>query len=122
MRVTAVDHLVVNVADTHRSLAFYRDALGLEPVRVAEWEAGEAPFPSVRVSADSIIDLMEIDRTGHNVDHFCLVVDGGLDEFIESGQVEVESGPHDLFGAHGQGHAFYVRDPDGNRVELREYR
>lgn len=122
MRVTAVDHLVINVSDTHRSLAFYRDALGLEAVRVAEWEAGEALFPSVRVSADSIIDLMEIDRTGHNVDHFCLVVDGGLDEFIESGRVEVESGPHDLFGAHGQGHAFYVRDPDGNRVELREYR
>lgn len=122
MRVTAVDHLVVNVADTHRALAFYRDALGLEPVRVDEWEAGEAPFPSVRVSAHSIIDLMEVDRTGHNIDHFCLVVDDGLDEFISSGAVEVESGPHDLFGAHGQGHAFYVRDPDGNRVELREYR
>ena len=33
------------------SLAFYVDALGLAPVRVDEWRAGEVLFPSVRVDA-----------------------------------------------------------------------
>lgn len=122
MRVTAVDHLVVNVADTRRSLAFYQGILGLEPVRVAEWEAGEAPFASVRISAHTIIDLMELDRSGDNVDHFCLVVEDDIEELVASGAFDVESGPHDLYGARGQGWSIYVRDPDGNRVELRQYR
>lgn len=58
MRVIAFDHLVLNTADVERSLAFYTGPLGLEPVRVEEWRAGRVPFPSVRVSADTIIDLV----------------------------------------------------------------
>lgn len=122
MRITALDHLVLNVADTRRSLRFYVDVLGLEPVRLREWEAGDAPFVSLRVDAGTIIDLMENERTGDNVDHFCLVVDDDIDELAASGIVDVEFGPAELFGARGQGDAIYLRDPDGNRVELRNYR
>nr|WP_285710496.1 VOC family protein [Microtetraspora sp. NBRC 16547] len=46
MRVKAFDHLVLNVRDVERALGFYCGLLGLEPVRVAEWRAGDAPFPS----------------------------------------------------------------------------
>ncbi|MFI0791923.1 VOC family protein [Micromonospora rubida] len=49
VRVTGFDHLVLTVADVERSLAFYCGTLGLEPVRVDRWRAGEAPFPSVRI-------------------------------------------------------------------------
>ena len=122
MRVTAVDHVVLNVADARRSLEFYRDVLGLEPVRLAEWEAGEAPFVSVRIDDRFIIDLMEIERSGENADHLCLVVDDDLDQLITDGAIDPESGPMDLFGARGQGYSVYLRDPDGNRVELRQYR
>ncbi len=122
MHVTALDHLVLNVADAHRSLDFYAGTLGLEPVRQAEWEAGEAPFVSVRVDAATIIDLMEIDRTGDNLDHLCLVIDDDIDRLIADGTIEPEFGPTDLYGARGLGYAVYLRDPDGNRVELRNYR
>ncbi len=121
MRITGLDHLVLNVADAKRSLAFYVDVLGLEPVRLAEWEAGEAPFVSVRVDANTIIDLMEQEVTGRNVDHFCLVVEDDITELAASGTLDVELGPASLFGARGQGDAIYVRDPDGHRVELRSY-
>jgi len=30
-------------------------------------------------------------------------------------------GPADLFGAKGVGRGLYIKDPDGNRVELRTY-
>ena len=58
LRVKAFDHLVLNVADVERSRAFYTGPLGLEPVRVDEWRAGKAPFPSVRVTRETIIDLV----------------------------------------------------------------
>lgn len=122
MRVTAFDHVVLNVADVERSLAFYCGPLGLEPVRVDEWRAGKAPFPSVRVSADTIIDLVARERGESNVDHICLVVEP-LDwqEVIDSGTFTVLEGPGNRYGARGDAQAIYVRDPDGNTVELRWY-
>ena len=54
LRVTGLDHVVLNVADVERSLAFYCDELGLAPERVDEWRRGEVLFPSVRVDAHTI--------------------------------------------------------------------
>ena len=57
-----------------------------------------------------------------NVDHIALTVEGAdLDDIAASGALEVEMGPADLFGARGIGRGLYIRDPDGNRVELRTY-
>ncbi|MEW9518544.1 VOC family protein [Streptomyces tubercidicus] len=122
MRVIAFDHLVLNVADIERSLAFYCGQLGLEPVRVDDWRAGEVPFPSVRVSPATILDLAHGPREGSNVDHLCLVVEP-LDwqEVVDSGEFTVVDGPGPRFGARGNGQSLYVNDPDGNTVELRWY-
>ena len=122
LRVRGLDHIVLNVTDARRSLAWWTEMLGAEPVRVEEWSAGEAPFPSVRLDEGTIIDLFEVDRTGENVDHVCVVVDGmNLDEVATSGAFDVVRGPAQLFGARGTGTGLYVRDPDGNTVELRTY-
>ncbi|MET7271296.1 MULTISPECIES: VOC family protein [Streptomyces] len=125
MRVIAFDHLVLNVADVERSLAFYTGPLGLEPVRVEEWRDGKAPFPSVRVSPTTIIDLVEAPADGprgSNVDHICLVVEP-LDwqQVVDSGVFTVLDGPGERFGARGTAVSLYVEDPDGNTVELRWY-
>ena len=58
-----------------RSVAWYRDVLGLEPVRLDEWRRGQVPFVSMRVTADTIIDLQIGDVTGVNMDHLALVLD-----------------------------------------------
>jgi catechol 2,3-dioxygenase-like lactoylglutathione lyase family enzyme len=122
LRVKAFDHLVLNVEDVERALAFYCGPLGLAPVRVDEWRAGKAPFPSVRVSRETILDLVQHPRGESNVDHICLVVEP-LDwsEVIESGAFDVLDGPVSRFGARGRATAIYVRDPDGNVIELRWY-
>lgn len=121
VRVTGLDHIVLRVADARRSLTWYRD-LGLEPLRVQEWESGEAPFPSVRIDATTIVDLVEAPRTGQNMDHVCLVVDPvDLGELARSGRFEVVEGPARRWGAQGWATSLYVRDPDGNTVELRHY-
>ncbi|MFD8998263.1 VOC family protein [Streptomyces abikoensis] len=127
MRVTAFDHLVLNVSDVERSLAFYTGPLGLEPVRADEWRAGEAPFPSVRVSPTTIIDLVARERGGDggggsNVDHICLVVDPvDWQEIAASGTFTIVDGPGPRFGARGIAESIYVLDPDGNTIELRWY-
>ncbi|MBZ4019374.1 VOC family protein [Streptomyces purpurogeneiscleroticus] len=129
MTVTAFDHLVLNVADVERALDFYCGPLGLEPVRVDAWRAGEVPFPSVRVSPTTIIDLVRAPEdaagaagSGRNVDHLCLVV-APLDwqQVIDSGVFTVLDGPGKRFGARGTAESLYVQDPDGNTVELRWY-
>jgi catechol 2,3-dioxygenase-like lactoylglutathione lyase family enzyme len=122
LKVTDLDHIVVNVADVERALAFYCDELGLAPVRVDEWRRHEAPFPSARVNASTIIDLVPLARPGENIDHFCLVVEPtDLAAIAASGRFEVVSGPVQRYGARGDGMSLYVRDPDGNLVELRYY-
>jgi catechol 2,3-dioxygenase-like lactoylglutathione lyase family enzyme len=123
VRVAGFDHLVLATPDVERSLAFYTGVLGLEGVRVAQWRAGEVPFPSVRIDAATLIDLMPDERTGVNLHHFCLVIEAAdLDALAADGRLDVASGPTDgLFGAQGYARSLYVRDPDGNVVELRSY-
>ena len=124
LRVRALDHVVLNCADVEASLRWYCDELGLEPVRVEEWRTGAAPFPSVRIDAHTIIDLVAARRTGVNVDHLCVVVDPvDLQALAASGGFDVVGdGPvSGLFGARGYATSLYVRDPDGNTVELRTY-
>jgi len=113
---------VLTVSDAHRALDWYGGRLGLEPLRVAEWEAGEVFFPSVRVDATTIIDLIEVPRTGVNMDHVCLVVDPvDLAALAASPDLDVVEGPVERWGAQGMATSLYVRDPDGNTVELRHY-
>jgi catechol 2,3-dioxygenase-like lactoylglutathione lyase family enzyme len=122
MKVTGLDHLVLDVADTRRSVEWYSARLGLTVERLAEWERGEAAFVSLRVDADTIIDLLESPRSGTNVDHVCLVVaDVDLDALVDSGEFEVTAGPVEVWGARGLGRSVYVLDPDEHLVELRVY-
>jgi catechol 2,3-dioxygenase-like lactoylglutathione lyase family enzyme len=122
VRVTAFDHLVLRCIDVERTLAWYVDRLGLSPVRVDEWRRGEAPFPSVRISADTIVDLIAGPAEEGRLDHVCVVVEPvDLADLAASGEFDVVEGPDRRFGARGDGTSLYVRDPDGLVVELRHY-
>jgi catechol 2,3-dioxygenase-like lactoylglutathione lyase family enzyme len=122
VQVRGLDHIVLAVADAKRSLAWYGDVLGLEPLRVGEWEAGEVFFPSVRVDPTTIIDLIEVPRSGVNMDHVCLVVEAvDLAALAADPDLDVVEGPVPRWGAQGMATSLYVRDPDGNTVELRHY-
>lgn len=122
LRVIGFDHLVLNVADVERSLRFYCGLLGLSAERVEQWRAGEVPFPSVRVTPDTIIDLVQRPRGEANVDHICLVVEPlNWHDVIASGVFTVLEGPVERYGARGEAISVYVQDPDRNTVELRWY-
>ncbi|MDT5119092.1 MAG: glyoxylase family protein [Mycobacterium sp.] len=82
-----LDHIVLWTTNPQASMDFYTKVIGLTPVRFDEFEAGQAPFPSVRVCEDSIIDLVPIadigatesltkveGSAGHPVNHVCLAL------------------------------------------------
>jgi catechol 2,3-dioxygenase-like lactoylglutathione lyase family enzyme len=116
------DHVVLRSPDPEPLVEWYRDVLGMEVLRFDEWRRDEVPFVSLRVSPSFLIDVMRGERSGVNVDHVALTVEGvDLDELAASGTFDVVMGPADLYGAKGIGRGLYIRDPDDNLVELRCY-
>jgi catechol 2,3-dioxygenase-like lactoylglutathione lyase family enzyme len=132
-------HVVLWTNHSRRSTDFYTRVVGLEPVRFAEFEAGDAPFPSVRICADSIIDLMPpanvpgtetLTRAegsaGHPANHVCLALSkveyDALDRRLQAEGVDTSARLNRSFGARGWApQGFYFADPDGNVVEARYY-
>ncbi len=127
IRVTQMDHIVLAVADVERSLRFYTEVLGIPGERVDEFRAGKVGFPSVRINSDTLIDIAT--RKGEpaapNVDHFCLVVQpldfAELLAYLRANDVPIVTEPVSRWGAHGRAMSVYIKDPDGNQVELRAY-
>jgi catechol 2,3-dioxygenase-like lactoylglutathione lyase family enzyme len=119
-KVIGLDHVVFRCADIETSLSFYTEQLGLAGERVEEWRRGEAPFPSVRITPTTIIDLFGGGPDGANVDHVCLVIEPTDLDALAASFPDAKRADH-LFGAQGYASSLYVRDPDGNTIELRSY-
>lgn len=118
---------------------FYSRVVGLAPVRFAEFEAGDAPFPSVRVCEDSVIDLLPqasaagtesmtriAGSAGHPVNHVCIALSkseyDALDQRLQAEGVDTSVRLSPAFGAQGWApQGFYFADPDGNVLEARYY-
>ncbi|AKK30684.1 VOC family protein [Mycobacterium sp. EPa45] len=134
-----LDHVVLWTENPAAAMDFYTRVVGLEPVRFDEFRSGDAPFPSVRVSQDSIIDLLPMDRAadtetqtrvadsaGHRVNHVCLAMTkfeyDALDQRLQAEGIDTSARLAPTFGARGWGpEGMYFPDPDGNVVEARYY-
>lgn len=133
-----IDHVVLWVADPLRSLEFYETVVGLHAVRVEEFKAGKAPFPSLRVG-EALVDLAPqrmapmanafpgaAGSAGNKLNHLCLAMSRAEYDALRARLAERGiTVPHvmtDSFGAGGQApEAFYFGDPDGNVIEARYY-
>jgi glyoxylase I family protein len=134
-----LDHVVLHVADPLKSAEWYQRVVGLEPVRLDEYKRGDAPFPSVRVSEDAIIDLSPLSavpdleratRTpgsvGHKVNHVCIAMSrseyDALDERLRAEGLDTSARVRPTYGARGWApENFYFNDLDGNVIEARYY-
>lgn len=128
--VQRLDHVVLRVADLERSRRFYTGVLGCQ----VERERPDLGMLHLRAGT-SMIDLVSLDgplgrrggagagEQGRNVDHVCLRVEpfnetAILTHLAQHGLQAL--GPASLnFGAEGEGPSLYLRDPDGNIVELK---
>ena len=130
IKILSLDHVAFNVADVERSLDFYAGRLGLRTERVEEYRAGKAPFPSVRLNAETILDFFppayhRAAAGGQNVNHIALTLDctaREIQELLAGRGIEIAREMTGNFAARGDdAHAFHIFDPDGNMLELHTY-
>ena len=133
IKITELDHIVLNVSDIDRSLAFYTEVLGLKGERIEEFRSGKVGFPSVRINEGTIIDLFPTKQSDShtagkkngNLNHFCMVVGAedfsGITEYLAANKITIREGPVSRWGARGRATSVYFFDPDGNEVEIRCY-
>ena len=123
LTVTELDHVVLRCRDQDRMLHFYKQVLGLKEER----RVAQIGLIQLRASA-SMIDLVPAAEprieSGTNVDHFCLGVETddlqSAMNYLHAKSVEVLGEPAMRYGARGMGNSIYVRDPEGNVVELKQ--
>ena len=129
LSLKGIDHVVLRVRDLEAMSRFYCDVLGAARVAYRP----EFDMVHLRVGA-SLIDLVAVDGPlgkvggaapgdgGRNMDHLCLRVEPFDQEAVvahlrrcgtEVGEIRRR------FGAEGNGISIYVRDPEGNTVELK---
>jgi catechol 2,3-dioxygenase-like lactoylglutathione lyase family enzyme len=129
-----MDHIVLNVEDDEKMIAFYSNVLMFPTERLEQYRAGKVPFPSVRLNADTIIDLfpkklweksIRAGSSRENLNHFCIAVSRKTWEDLlvrlQANSTPIEEGPVQRWGAHGTGTSVYFRDPEGNLIEARYY-
>lgn len=121
MQIKAIDHLVIPVSDIKKALHFYVDILNMKldtgsnryavtfGTQKINLHVGLAEFsPAAQKPAFGSTDL-------------CFLVEGDLQDIkeeIESKGIHIEEGIIERQGAQGPMESIYLRDPDGNLIEL----
>jgi glyoxylase I family protein len=129
IQIDGFDHIVLRVRDKGAMLGFYQGVLGLSIDR----DRPELGLTHIRAGRQ-MIDLVTLDGPlgqrggaapgpeGRNLDHFALQV-----RPFDEATIRAHLTAHDVavveegqrYGADGTGFSLYVRDPEGNTVELK---
>lgn len=126
--IRAIDHVVFRVVDLDRMARFYTEVLGAR----FEKHQSEIGLYQLRIGG-ALIDLVPISgqlgamggvapgREGRNVDHICFRVLPWDGETIltELRKHSIEGEIVSRYGAEGEGPSIYLRDPEGNMLELK---
>lgn len=121
-----IDHVVFRVADLERSIDFYTGTLGCR----LERRRPDLGLVHLRAGA-SMIDLVALDgplgraggaapgAEGRNVDHVALRIEPFDADALRAHLGLTDAAVRQNFGARGTGPSLYLRDPDGNAIELK---
>lgn len=125
MKITALDHLVLTVADLQKTLDFYVGVLGMSEITFGE-NRKALQFGSQKINLHEL--GKEIKPNALNAvcgsGDLCLLTDTPLDEVmrhLQTHRIEIIDGIVPRTGAVGVIHSIYVRDPDGNLIEISSY-
>ncbi|MDF5721277.1 MAG: VOC family protein [Rhizonema sp. PD37] len=125
MEINRLDHLVLTVADIEATCSFYEKILGLRVVTFGEGHKALA-FGNQKINLHEHGN--EIKPNAKNADtgtgDLCLIADTPLTDvivhLIQCG-IQLESDIIERTGATGKIRSIYIRDPDGNLLEISNY-
>ncbi len=130
LTIIGIDHIVLRTDKLSDMLAFYCQVLGCTVERQTEKSLGLTQLRA----GNALIDIVDVDselgRQGgsaptaseNNVDHFCLQLASiSEQELIQHFQQHNITLPkfERRYGAQGYGQSVYLKDPQGNTLELR---
>lgn len=126
MFIASIDHVVLTVADMDRSIEFYTRVLGMT-LEVFGQGRKALRFGDQKLNLQdgkSKTDIVAVARvpTPGSVD-LCLLAAVPLDDVIaqlKKENVPIDSGPVARTGARFPLRSVYIRDPDGNLIEISE--
>ncbi|KGQ34214.1 glyoxalase [Gallibacterium genomosp. 2] len=124
LKITHLDHLVLTVKDIDISVAFYqklgmkkqiflggRVALQFGQQKINLHQLGKEFEPKAKLVQAGSADL-------------CFIVSEPLEQvlsYLKEQNLSIEAGIVERTGAVGKIHSVYLRDPDGNLIELSNY-
>ena len=121
--ISSLDHLVLTVRDIAATCAFYK-LLGMEVRRFREGRVA-LHFGTQKINLhplDNDVDIVAAQPTAGSAD-LCFILSVPVAEAerrIRAAGIEIEAGPVQRTGATGPIMSLYIRDPDGNLVEVSE--
>ncbi|MBQ9881870.1 MAG: VOC family protein [Synergistes sp.] len=125
MNISGIDHIVVTASDLEKTLHFYVDILGMTP-HVAANGQHTARFGNQQINFhNGPAEFMPAAKNpAYGSTDICFVSTGDLEatkKELEEKGVEIELGIVKRNGAKGDINSIYMRDPDGNLVEICVY-
>ncbi len=122
MELQRLDHVSLNVSDRSRSIAWYRDVLGLaqrgEPRR-DDWPVFMGEFGACVALFQAQVEAPERQPESTGLRHVAFMV--GADELVRAEARLREHGVEFRFEDHGNARSLYFPDPDRNTIELTTY-
>src|SRR5229473_7106495 len=132
VKVSALDHIVINVGDVARTAQWYQTVLGME-IKVFDPGHGKPKRTSLAFGNQKInvrprdADKVEWFTADHEMagsDDLCFLTSSTPVEVVahlKAHGIAIEEGPTKKQGARGTLNSVYCRDPDGSLIEISSY-
>lgn len=130
LTILGIDHIVLRTDKLPQMLSFYCDVLGCEVERRTDKTLG---LTQLRAGS-ALIDLVEVNselgqiggnapsKSDNNLDHFCLLFNSCSEQALRAHfkQHNIALSQFERrYGSQGYGMSVYIKDPQGNTVEIR---
>ena len=125
MQIERLDHLVLTVQDLQKTLAFYVDVLGMQAITFGQ---GRHALQYGQQKINLHIKGHEFEPKAQQVmcgsADLCFITSTPLEQVeqeLKQAGLDILEGPVQRTGAMGPINSLYVRDPDGNLIEISQY-
>lgn len=125
IKINRIDHLVLTVKDISKSCLFYEKALGMKIVHFGQGRTA-LHFGNQKINLHKLGSEFQPNARNANAGtaDICLITDTPIKSFIQHWadlDITPETEIVDRTGADGAIRSIYIRDPDGNLLEISNY-